>query len=157
MRDIIESLINNPLLPEGKAWKRYCLAADSIIVAKGALGNSLFFLDEGKVRVLGVAELSESQVINPGLCDLSSGVIFGDVCLYSPQERTASVVALTQVRIVELDAEFLRNYLDGHPNEGYLFLKSIFLTMTNRLALANHRVEYLLAWGVKQHDIDKFI
>ena len=121
------------------------------------MGESLFVLEEGQVRILGVAELSENQIINPGLCDLSAGMIFGDVCLYSPQERTATVVALTQVRIIEINAALLRCYLDEHPEEGYLFLKSLFLTMINRLVLANHRVEHLLAWGVKVHDIDKFI
>ena len=157
MKAIVDNLISNPSLPEGVAWQRYNLEIGAVIVRKGDWGNSLFFLEEGCVRVLGVAELSENQFINPGLCDLSAGIVFGDVCLFSPQERTATVVALTHICIIEIDAALLRSYLDDHPIEGYSFLKSLFLSMTNRLALANHRVEHLLAWGVRAHDIDKFI
>jgi CRP-like cAMP-binding protein len=157
MKAIVDTLISNPLLAEGVAWQRYNFDVGEVIIRKGDLGDSLFFLEEGCVRVLGLAELSDNQFINPGLCDLSPGIVFGDVCLFNPQERTATVVALTQVQIIEINAAILRCYLDEHPVEGYFFLKSLFLTMTNRLALANHRVEHLLAWGVKAHDIDKFL
>jgi len=147
MKAIVDTLVSNPLLPEGVAWQRYNVDAGAVIVRKGDWGDSVFYLEEGRIRVLGVAELSENQFINPGLCDLSAGIVFGDACLYSPQERTATVVALTQVRIIEINATLLRFFLDEHPVEGYLFLKSLFLTMSNRLALANHRVEHLLAWA----------
>jgi CRP/FNR family transcriptional regulator, cyclic AMP receptor protein len=157
MNDIFADIVSNTQLQEGVAWKRRQVNAGEMIVRQGELGDTLFFVEEGVVRVLGNAELSDKQHIAPGLCDLGEGTVFGDVCLYEPQERTASVVALSDVRLLEISGGMLSVYLDDHPIQGYLFLKALFQTMTKRLALANDRIGHLLAWGIKAHDIDKYL
>ena len=157
MKDIINNLISSSLLQEGVAWKRYQVKAGDTIIRKGDIGDSLFYLEDGQVRVLGDAELSETQHVSPGLCDLRAGAVFGDVCLYEPQERTATVTALTDARLIEINGGMLSVYLDDHPVEGYLFLRALFQAMVNRLALANDRIGNLLAWGIKAHDIDKYL
>lgn len=157
MKEIIDNLLSNGLLKEGVAWRRYQVKAGVRIVRKGDIGDTVFFLEEGLVRVLGDADLGESHHISPGLCDLGPGAFFGDVCLYEPQERTATVVALSDVRLVEIHGGMLSVYLDDHPEEGYRLLKALFQAMVHRLALDNDRIGHLLAWGIKAHDIDKFL
>lgn len=157
MKDILWGILSNAQFQEGVAWKRRQVNTGEIIIRKGELGDTLFFLEQGVVRVLGDAELGEKQHISPGLCDLGAGAVFGDVCLYEPQKRTASVVALSNVQLLEINGSMLSVYLDDHPVEGYLFLKTLFQTMVNRLALANDRIGHLLAWGIKAHDIDKYL
>ena len=157
MNQIFSDVIANPQFTEGSGWKRYRVNAGEIIVRKGELADSLFLLEEGVVRVLGGAELDGNRRISPGLCDLEAGSIFGDVCLYETRLRTASVVAVTEVCLLEVRSDMLSVYLDDHPIEGYLFLKALFQNMSNRLSLANDRIEHLLAWGLKAHDIDKYL
>ena len=157
MKDIFRDILSNAQFQEGVAWKRRQVNTDEMILRQGELGDTLFFVEKGIVRVLGNAELSEKQHISPGLCDLGEGAVFGDVCLYEPQERTASVVALSDVQLLEINGSMLSVYLDDHPVEGYLFLKALFQTMVKRLALANDRIGHLLAWGIKVHDIDKYL
>lgn len=157
MIEILSDVLNNPLFKEGSAWRRYKLSAGATIVKKGEQGKSLFYLEAGSVRVLGGAELDGNKRVSPGLCDLEAGAVFGDVCLYEARERTASVISLTDVQLLEIRSDMLSVYMDDHPVQGYLFLKELFQTMSRRLGLANDRIEHLLAWGIKAHDIDKYL
>jgi CRP/FNR family transcriptional regulator, cyclic AMP receptor protein len=157
MINIFSEILKNPLFPEGTAWQRRRFSTGEMIVHKGEIGKTLFFVEEGDVRVLGGAELEGNRKISPGLCDLKPGAIFGDVCLYGSHQRSASVMALSDVCVIEIDSGKLSKYLDDHPAQGYPFLKALFQIMSERLALANDRIEYLLAWGIKAHDIDKYL
>lgn len=157
MKELFNDILKNPLFPEGSAWCRRRFKAGEMIVQKGEIGKTLFFVEEGDVRVLGDAELEGNRKISPGLCDLQTGAIFGDVCLYGSHQRSASVMALGDVCVLEIDSAMLSVYLDEHPEQGYPFLKALFQIMSKRLALANDRIEYLLAWGIKAHDIDKYL
>lgn len=157
MKEIVSEILANPRFQEGSAWMRVsCLPGDTI-VRKGELGKTLFLIEAGTVRVLGDTDIDGGKKISPGLCDLNEGSVFGDVCLFGMRKRTASVTSLTKVSLIELDSELLRVFLDDHPVIGYLFLKSLFQVMSNRLELANERIENLLAWGLKVHDIDKYL
>lgn len=157
MKDILSDILKNPQFAESVAWKRCSFGAGQVVIRKGEVGKTLFFVEQGQVRVLGGAELEGDRKISPGLCDLPPGSIFGDICLYGSHQRTASVVALTETSLLEIRSDMLSVYLDDHPVQGYLFLKGLFEIMAKRLGLANERIEYLLAWGIKAHEIDKYL
>lgn len=157
MRELISYIVCHEAFTEGVAWKRRRLKAGESVIKKGEIGKTLFFVEEGCVRILGDAEIGDNRKISPGLCDLNSGAIFGDICLFGSHQRTASVVALSDVVLLEIDSEMLSIFLDEHPQQGYYFLKSLFQVMADRLKLANDRIENLLIWGLKAHDIDKYL
>lgn len=157
MKKILDELLSSPQFLEGDAWQKRWYKANEKVIEKGDVGNSLFLLEEGQLRVLGGAEVNGSIKVNPGLCDLDAGALFGDICLYGDHRRTASVISLTDACIIEIRSEMLSGYLDAHPTLGYLFLKALFKVMAQRVELANERIENLLAWGLKAHDIDKYL
>lgn len=157
MKQLLEEILRSPQLVEGAAWKRVKYKAGEKIIEKGEIGSTLFLVEAGGVRVLGGAELEGEIRITPGICDLETGAIFGDICLYGTHRRSASVVALNDVCLLEVRSDMLSIYLDDHPIEGYLFLKALFEIMAIRLETANDRIEKLLAWGIKAHDIDKYL
>jgi len=157
MKYILNDILSSPQFSEGTAWKRLSYKVGEKIIEKGEIGSSLFLVEKGTVRVLGGAELDGEIRITPGLCDLGAGALFGDICLYGSHRRTASVVGLTDVCILEIRSDLLSVYLDDHPVQGYLFLKALFEIMAERLELANERIDKLLAWGIKAHDIDKYL
>jgi len=157
MRQILDDILHSPQFSEGAAWNRRLYAVGDKIIEKGEIGSTLFLVEDGCVRVLGGTELEKDVRIAPGLCDLGVGAVFGDICLYGAHRRTASVEALTEATVLEIRSDMLSVYLDDHPVEGYLFLKALFEIMANRLETANDRIEKLLAWGIKAHDIDKYL
>ena len=142
---------------EGSVWRRHRFQPNSVIVKKGELGKSLFFVEEGILRVLGDVELQDNKKIRPGVFDLDCGTIFGEVCLDRSQIRSATVVAISEVVLIEVDGRSLSVYLDDNPLLGYLFYKELFEIMMARLGKANQRVANLMGWGLQAHSIDKYL
>ena len=157
MKEILNEILKSSRMPEGIAWRRLDFKSEQLIIQKGDIGRTLFYIEKGMVRVLGDATLEENRRISHSICDMRDGDIFGDVCLYGENQRTATIKALTDVQVLEVRTDSLSVYLDDHPILGYIFLKKLFEIMTNRLSLANDRIENLLAWGIKAHAIDKYL
>ncbi len=157
MRDILKRILSAEQLQEGIAWKRRYYKVNSVIVKKGEVGKTLFFIEKGVLRVTGNVELDNHKHIQPGVCDLEKGAIFGEICLHHSQIRMATVIAATDAELLELDGEILSAYLDNNPIQGYLFYKKLFEIMIKRMEVANQRIENLMAWGLKIHDIDKYL
>jgi len=154
LKHSIEKIIADPQFVEGIAWVRRHFQANETIVKEGEVGKSLFFIEEGQLRVSVHVELEEHRKVQPGISDLDQGAIFGETCLFESRVRTASVIAITDGCLLELDGERLSVYLDGHPSRGYLFFKQLFEIIFERLNHGNRTIESLLAWGLKAHGID---
>jgi CPA1 family monovalent cation:H+ antiporter len=65
----------------------------------------MFFIVSGEVKV----------ELKPNPVKLATGDFFGEVGLLFQQRRTASVVALSYVELLELDAEDLLKVFDKEP------------------------------------------
>lgn len=153
----LADIIGDPRFAEGVAWRRHAVVANQVIVREGDVGRSLFLVENGLLRVTGSVELDQHRRVQPGICDLEKGDVFGEVCLYQPHNRSATVTAIFDGSVLEIDGERLSIYLDEHPIQGYLFLKEMFNTLIGRLGRANQRVENLFAWGLKAHGIQQHL
>ena len=149
MEKIINEIINDPCFIEGAAWNRRNFYADATIVKEGDVGKSLFFIESGRLRVSVDVELEDSQKVKPGLGDFGKGDLFGDTCLHESGIRTATVIAITDGCLLEINGERFEAYLDAHPLKGYVFYKQLFEILFSRLSNGNRRIQYLLAWGLK--------
>ena len=58
---------------------------------------------------------------------------------------------------VEERRKLLIDYLDKHPVQGYLFFKQLFETLITRMNSGIHKIESLMAWGLKAHGISKHL
>jgi len=146
---LIKGIVNDPKFIQGVAWKRWHFHADEIIVKEGDVAKSLFFIEKGQLRVSIHVELEERRNITTGVGDLGKGDLFGDTCLHESSVRTASVIAITDGCLLEINGERLGEYLDAHPRKGYSFYKKLFEILFKRLSNGNRRIEYLLAWGLR--------
>ena len=155
MNSTIREILEDPQFPEGDAWNRHGFLANETIIQKGEMGTSLFFVESGLLRVTGNIEIKKHRHIQPGIWELKAGEIFGETCLFEAHERMASVSGVEPGSVVEINGEKLSQYLSEHPDQGYLFLKEVFISLIERLKKANHRVEDLFAWGLKVYDIEK--
>ena len=142
---------------EGESWSRRQYHVNTIIVNEGDLGDSLFFIEEGELRVMGRVDLGENKHIQPGMGDLKAGVIFGESCLHESLPRIASVMAITEAQVLEIKGKQLIDYLDSNPEQGYVFYKALFEILIGRLNRSNHTVESLMAWGLKMHELDRYL
>jgi len=157
MESILKEILQDPQFVKGIAWEQRHFNANDVIVKQGEPGKTLFVIEEGVLRVTGHVELAEHKKIQPGFCDLEEGSIFGETCLYESSLRMATVIAVTDGSMIEVDGAKLSVFLDTRPMLGYLFYKKTFEVYVTRLNKANHRVENLMAWGLKVHEIDKYL
>lgn len=157
MENIINKILQDPQFIKGVTWKQRDFNSNEVIVKQGELAKSLFVIEEGVLRVTGNVELDAHKNIHPGFCDLKAGSIFGETCLYEYSQRMATIIAVTDGRVIEIDGAKLNIFLDAHPVLGYHFYKKVFEIFVSRLNRANQRVENLMAWGLKVHDIDKYL
>lgn len=154
MKNLLKKILAARQLQEGVAWHRRNYDAGTVIVKKGDIGESLFYIEKGVLRVTGDVQVKNQKTIQAGVCDLESGSIFGEICLHQSQIRTATVTAASDVELLEIEGEAFSVYLDDNPVLGYLFYKNLFEIMINRLGMANRRIENLTAWGLKVQGID---
>lgn len=157
MIPVLKEIIADPRFLEGVAWNRHCFESNEVVIREGDHGHSIFFVEEGELRVTGRVELEGSRHLQPGIWDLQAGDLFGELCLFESSQRSASVITLTDGKLVEIDGERLSRYLDENPGMGYRVLKELFNTLVSRLNRANKRVEHLFAWGLKAHGIDQHL
>jgi len=137
--------------------KHNTYAVNDSIVSEGMDDRRLYLIQKGSVRVSGRVTLPDGRHIQPGLCDLGPGEIFGELSLFEAGSRSASVIALEDVEVLEFDALALENYLDQHPEQGYVVLKTLLKIVSARLRQTDRRWEQLFAWGLKEHGIDQHL
>ena len=140
-----------------RAWDASAQTPRDTIVHEGEQARDVFLILSGTVEVRGTVELEDQRRVHPGFCELHAGQIFGELCLFDDEPRSASVVALTDCEIAIVDGQSLLAYLDLHPAQGYFVLRHIVQTLVERLRTANRRFLSVFSWGLKAHQIDRHL
>ncbi|HOP16831.1 MAG TPA: cyclic nucleotide-binding domain-containing protein [Gammaproteobacteria bacterium] len=156
MADILQILRNPQLVASGVAERRHFDSGQAIIV-EGSDDRSVYLIEQGVARVSERVELEDRRHIQPGLCDLAAGEVFGELSLFESGPRSASVVALEPCELLVFDAEALAGHFERHPEQGYVVLKELFSVLNRRLRQADRRLGSLFAWGLKAHGIDRHL
>jgi hypothetical protein len=86
-------------------------AAGEVVVREDDAGRSLFLIVQGTVRVS--TKGSSGEEIK--LAALGSGDFFGEVSLLTGRPRTATVTALTEVELLEVDREAVDRLRSKYP------------------------------------------
>lgn len=137
--------------------ERVCCAPKERIITQGGSDRYLYVVESGRVRVSARVGIEGERHIQPGLVDLGTGAVFGELNLFEAGTRSASVVALEDCCLLRIDAALLVTFLDEHPDLGYHLMRHFFLVLDDRLRKADQRVEQLMAWGLKAHGIEKHL
>jgi len=87
--------------------------AGDIVIKEGDVGNSLFVIVEGTVRVDRGGE---------AILDLDSGSHFGEIALLNLRPRTATVRAVTPLKILELERGAFNRFVQHNPGFAAMFL-----------------------------------
>ena len=132
-------------------------APQQTIIRQGDRDRRMFAVLSGLVRVVERVTLEDDRHIQPGLCDLSPGEIFGELTMFAPAPRSATVLAVEPSTLLEIDTAALERLMSAHPDLGYRLLRQLFQIEADRLRKADQRVASLLAWGLKAHAIDRHL
>jgi CRP-like cAMP-binding protein len=105
-------------LAEGARERRF--APGETIVREGDRGSSMFIVESGRLAVSAHGKVGQSQK----LAVLEAGMPFGEISLLTGDPRTATVRALTEATLLEIDKATLSPILRESPSlVGMLELK----------------------------------
>lgn len=99
------------------------------IVREGEEGHSLFIMAEGDVEVI----KNQGGVHEAKLATLRSRTFFGEMCVVDPVPRAATVVALTNVKAIEIKAATLYHLFQQMPAQYSVVILNLARDMARRL------------------------
>jgi CRP-like cAMP-binding protein len=137
--------------------KRRLFAANRSIITEGTVQHHLYFIESGRVRVTTRVELKDHRHIQPGLRDLGPGEVFGELALFDSAPHGVSVKTVEDTELLEFEVDPLLEYLDRHPESGYVLLQQLLQLLTYRLMQADCRIKSLFAWGLENHSIGSYL
>lgn len=98
-------------------------------------GNDFYFIQEGKVKITKtVANMQKTLDI------LTTGDIFGEMAILEEEPRSASAIAIDQVRALHFNRENFDTLMMGNPQLAYRLL----VIFTTRIYDARRRLQVLL-------------
>ncbi len=86
--------------------------AGEMLVRSGEAGESMFIVRSGRAEVIG--HTADGQIRH--LAEIGRGVVTGEMALMTGEPRNASVRAITDVEVIEMDREGLTRLFKEHPD-----------------------------------------
>lgn len=149
-----EDLLAHPDFQEGVHWRRCRYEAGTAVFREGDTGREVYLILEGGVRVIGDVELDAARRVQPGLCDLARGALFGELALFDRGARSATVTAVEDTELAVIDGDRLLAFFEDNPDLGYRFLRELLTMVVGRMRATNRKLVSLFAWGLKAHGIE---
>ncbi len=153
----LDMLLEHPEFREGVDWKTSRARPNQVIFREGDHGRTIYLIQSGCVRLMGRMDLDKERYVQPGFGDLYVGDVFGELPLFDSQPRSASVIAVTECELIEINSESLIAFLDQHPDIGYQVLRHFYHMLVHRLRKANNKIFSLFAWGLKNCGITEHL
>jgi uncharacterized membrane protein len=110
--------------------------AGQIIFNQGDESNAMYVIAEGHVNVHLPGEASRRL----SLKDIARGEFFGELGLFDGKPRSASVLATTDVILLELSHETLSDYIERRPRAALHILKMMAARLRETNTLLSERV-----------------
>ena len=109
--DLFRSLSETELRTAARRLRPLHYAAGEKIIEEGATGDSFFLVDRGEVRVLRRLGGTSREIAR-----LGEGECFGEMAMLTGEQRTATVVAGTDVDVFMIDKAGFQDILAANPD-----------------------------------------
>lgn len=156
-QSLIQRLLQREDFPEGKCWQRHQYGARTTVIAKDEDSQNLYLVLDGEVRVSGNVQTLDGREIRPGFTTLGPGEVFGELVLFDQLPRSASVTTVVDSTLAIIDGPCLMDFMQEHKDLGYDILLELTRALVTRLRQTNEQLFAIYAWGLKMHDIDKYL
>lgn len=140
---ILETLANNSLFRNVSEEYLQMLTAhrvevnldpDEFLFHQGEMGKGMYILLEGTIDV--VLESKDHKILKI-LASLQPGDFVGEVCMLSPQERTAGVHTKSRSKLLYIDAQHFLRDIEGKDPNALQISHNVALALSERLKKAN--------------------
>jgi CRP-like cAMP-binding protein len=145
MSDALRAVLDHPEFPRGENWDEVEYTADETIMQEGETSCDLYQILSGVVRINMGVDVTPERHLESGLMEMTKGDTFGELNLFCSQDRAASVVALSNTRVIRVKGPALTAFMDRHPDLGYPLMKDFFIKHTDMLRMAKERLNSLYA------------
>lgn len=109
--------------------------AGQIILQQDALGDSLYVLIDGQVKVVLIGEDGREVILSV----LGSGAVFGEMSLLDDEPRSAHVISMTPCNVLTLHRLAFRERLYSSPD----LCMAVLAGLSKRLRRADDRIRAL--------------
>ncbi len=131
------------LLKDEISEERVCLK-DSVIIREGELGDSVFLIGSGSVRVI----FQEKNGRENTLSILKKGDFFGEIATFEKMPRSATIIAQETSTLLEAEGNGFSKIIEEHPDITF----RVFSKLSERLRYVS---EHFLSAKLKDVD-EKF-
>lgn len=152
MSEALKFILDHPEFPRGKCWDEAEFAPDATILKEGETSCDLYLILSGVVRINMGIDVRPGQHLESGLMQMTRGDTFGELNLFCESDRAASVVAMSQTKVIRIDGVRLTAFMDRYPELGYPVLKSFFVKHADMLRTAKERLASLYADKLRHND-----
>ena len=117
------------------------LPEEQMLFHEGDVGEEVYVVVDGLVRIHHTVGADTERT----LAELGPGAMFGEAAIIDQDVRSASASAVTDTRLLVLDAGLLREFMLAHPAEGLLIMGRLGAMMMERLRRTNDRLKESMA------------
>jgi CRP/FNR family transcriptional regulator, cyclic AMP receptor protein len=152
-RDTFELLKSLPLFkgvqePQLRRLCEYLAAAEhpdgDVVFEEGSLGDSLYFISKGHVRIAKkLRSLESAQAAYKELALLGPGDCFGEMALIDKVSRSADAIAQGEAVLFRLGREDLDRWLSANPALALGFFAQLVQVISGRLRRSSNEVTLL--------------
>jgi CRP-like cAMP-binding protein len=118
-------------------------AANAVILEEDDEGRDFYLITEGHVHVKTYIE-DKIGTQRTGLTKLGVDDLFGELSMFDGEPRSAQVTAATDAQVIHFDGLKMIQYLDAHPEQGYLVLRDMFMRLIAHLRQKTLRTKTIL-------------
>lgn len=126
------------------------LPAGAVVFEEGSVGDALFLVSEGRVRIEKRVEAGDVAE----LALLSPGDVFGEMALIERAPRSARAVAHTDVALLVLGRDDLYRWLGAEPQAAVGFFVELLRVLSHRLRRSSN--DLVLLFDLSQLMLQRF-
>jgi CRP-like cAMP-binding protein len=114
---------------------------DTFIAENDPRSRDLFILCNGRVEII---TNSTGITSSESIISQDEKELFGEISWISGKKRTASVRCVGEVEAIRIDGEQFMDYLQAHPETGFLVMRAIASLVADSLSQTDQLLKQIL-------------
>jgi signal transduction histidine kinase len=144
--EIFSELSKEDLVSIAENCREETYREGEVILVEGKPAEKLFIVERGKLALdkkiqIGLHSTPRTATIGY----IGTGQIAGFSTLASPHVYSTSAVCVEPVRVISIDGEWLRSYLQAHPEVGFKVMSELTMLIGSRYRYAINTLTYFLS------------
>ncbi|HEX2997792.1 MAG TPA: cyclic nucleotide-binding domain-containing protein [Anaerolineales bacterium] len=138
---LFKGLSDEALAAVAQKASMHDLRQGDVLMRRGETGNSLFLVNEGWFKIVTEDARGEELMINK----TAPGETIGEMALLDEAPRSASAIALTPARVLELKKDDFYQILDQRPDVALTIIRGL----SSRLRFSTTYIQKAIDWSQK--------